>query len=418
LSDAPPQPTYSASTTELTSIDFTGKMPDYTIPTFSVQQDLYRCFVIPTNFNVDKFAAEVEVKPGNPAIVHHVIVFEDTAQAIVTNDNNDPGPGYTSFFGTGSGSSRMVGEWVPGTAPIKFPAGMGVRLRKNTRLILQIHYPKGTAGMLDSTRVNIKFAPGSPREVFIAPVLTENTITNPPFTIQPNTIATFKQTYTAPYPINYSILSVAPHMHLLGKKYKVYAVHNTNLDTIPYIYVDKWDFRWQGVYNFRNPVKFDGANYKIHGETEYDNTAANTSNPNSPPVAVSYGESTTDEMMQCYAALLVYNPGDENIVIDNSPLAGIKELQQDPIVRTLQLYNVFPNPAKNQAKLSYYSPAGLSAKASITTVEGKLVKEWQVNMPQGFGELNLDVEVLSKGQYFINLQTESYTKSRTFIIHE
>jgi hypothetical protein len=412
--NAPTPPTFTNNSSALSQIDFTAKMPDYTVNT---GQDLYRCFVLNTNFASDQFAAEVEVRPGNPSIVHHVLVFEDTAQAVVNSDNNDPGPGYTSFFGTGSNTSRLVGEWVPGTSAVKFPTGMGVRLRKNTHIIIQIHYPQGTYMKLDSTRVNIKFAPGSPREVYIIPVLTESNITNGPFSIPANSVKTFKQQYTAPYPIMYTILSVAPHMHLIGKQYKVYAVGNVNNDTIPFIYIPNWDFKWQGVYNFSNPMKFDGANYKIYGETMYDNTTNNPNNPNNPPITVNQGESTTDEMMQCYAALLLYQTGDENISQETANTIGMQEYKND-IVKTVQLYNVFPNPAKNQSQLSYFSPENMDVKAKIMSVDGKLVRDWNVSLQSGFGKMDMNIDGLSKGQYFIKVEAKTYTKSISFIVYE
>lgn len=412
LANAPTPPTYTNNSTQLSSIDFTGKMQDYVVNTAN---DLYRCFIINTNFSTDKFAAEIEVKPGDPTIVHHVLVFEDTTQTVVTKDSSDAGTGYTSFFGTGSNDSKLVGEWVPGTAPIKFPSGMGVRLRKNTRLILQIHYPQGTYLKLDSTRVNIKFASGTPREVFLAPILSESNITNTPFTIPANTVKTFTQQYTNTYPIAFTILSVAPHMHLLGKKYKVYSVSPTN-DTTPLIYIPRWDFKWQGIYSFRNPIKIV-SNAKIYGITEYDNTTSNPNNPSTPPINVSYGESTTDEMMQAYFAFLLYQPGDENIVVDNSPIVGIKELQND-VVKTIQLYNVFPNPSKTTASLNYFSPSTMLAKAKIISMEGKLLREFPVNMNAGFGEFSFNVEGLTKGQYFINIETKTYSKTKPFVIYE
>jgi hypothetical protein len=388
-------------------------MQDYVVNTSS---DLYRCFVINTNFSQDMFASEIEVKPGNASVVHHVLVFEDTTNVIKTKDSADVGAGYTSFFGTGSNDSKLVGEWVPGTAPIKFPPNMGIRLRKNTRLVLQIHYPAGTFMKLDSTRVNIKFAPGSPREVYMAPILSENNITNGPFTIPPNTVKTFKQQYTNNYPVAFTILSTAPHMHLIGKKYKVYSVNAAN-DTLPIINIKNWDFKWQGVYAFRNPLKID-AGAKIFGETEYDNTTSNPNNPSSPPVTVTYGESTTDEMMQTYFAFLVYQPGDENIVVDNTPIVGIKDVTKNDVVKTLQLYSVFPNPSSALTKLSYFSPENMNAKAKLISSEGKLVKEWAVTLHPGFGEINFTAAGLAKGQYFISIETKGYTKTKTFIINE
>jgi hypothetical protein len=394
-------------------VDFSAKMQDYVVNTSS---DLYRCFVINTNFSQDMFASEIEVKPGNASVVHHVLVFEDTTNVIKTKDSADVGAGYTSFFGTGSNDSKLVGEWVPGTAPIKFPPNMGIRLRKNTRLVLQIHYPAGTFMKLDSTRVNIKFAPGSPREVYMAPILSENNITNGPFTIPPNTVKTFKQQYTNNYPVAFTILSTAPHMHLIGKKYKVYSVNAAN-DTLPIINIKNWDFKWQGVYAFRNPLKID-AGAKIFGETEYDNTTSNPNNPSSPPVTVTYGESTTDEMMQTYFAFLVYQPGDENIVVDNTPIVGIKDVTKNDVVKTLQLYSVFPNPSSALTKLSYFSPENLNAKAKLISSEGKLVKEWPVTLHPGFGEINFTAAGHAKGQYFISIETKGYTKTKTFIINE
>ncbi|MCE3228561.1 MAG: Copper type ascorbate-dependent monooxygenase [Bacteroidetes bacterium] len=411
--NAPTPPTYTNNSTQLSSVDFSAKMQDYVVNTSS---DLYRCFVINTNFAQDMFASEIEVKPGDPSIVHHVLVFEDTTATIKTKDSSDVGAGYTSFFGTGSSDSKLVGEWVPGTAPIKFPTNMGVRLRKNTRIVLQIHYPAGTFLKLDSTRINIKFAPSSPREVFLAPILSESNITNGPFTIPANTVKTFKQQYTNTYPVPFTILSTAPHMHLIGKKYKVYGVSTTN-DTLPIININNWDFKWQGVYSFRSPLKIDPG-MKIFGETEYDNTSSNPNNPNSPPQQISYGESTTEEMMQTYFAFLLYQPGDENIIVDNSPIVGIKDNLKNEVVKSVQLYNVFPNPGKSVSKLSYYSPSEMPAKAKIISMEGKIMKDWPVTMHSGFGEISFNVEGMAKGQYFISIETKGYTKTKTFLINE
>lgn len=410
--NAPVPPTYTNTSTQLSAVNFSGKMQDYVVNTST---DLYRCFIIPTNFSTDKFVSEIEVKPGDPSIVHHVLVFEDTTQSVVASDSADAGAGYTSFSGTGSNDSKLVGEWVPGTAPIKLPPGMGIRLRKNTRIIVQIHYPGGTFMKLDSTRVNVKFASANPREVFLAPILAENNIVNGPFVIPGNTVKTFKQQYTNTYPVAFTLLSTAPHMHLIGNKYKVYSVSTTN-DTTPLIYIPKWDFKWQGIYSFRNPVKI-GSGARIIGETEYDNTTANPNNPNNPPQTVGFGESTTDEMMQTYFAFLLYQNGDENIVVDSSSLVGVKEISNE-IVKTIQLYNVIPNPANGRAKISYFSPQNEKIKMKIISAEGKIVKQWTDVVNTGFGELAIIIGELSKGQYYISLETNSYSKTKPLIVND
>ncbi len=422
--NAPAQPVYTTGNSALSGIDFTGKMQNYVVNTAT---DLYRCFIINTNFTTDKFASEVEVIPGNSSIVHHVLLYEDTTNLIRLKDSADAGVGYTSFFGTGSNDSKLVGEWVPGTQHIKFPAGMGARLRKNTRLILQVHYPKGTYLKLDSTRVNIKFATNtsSPffREVYMQPVLSESNLKNGPLVIPPNVIKTFTAqnvaTTTVPLPYPYfTVLSVAPHMHLIGKSMKVFAIEKNTNDTLPFISVPEWNFKWQGVYNFRNPMKVAiGSTLVAH--SAYDNTVNNISNPNNPPVMVTQGESTTDEMMLVFFAYTAYLPGDENIVIDNSAIdVGVRDLQKD-IVNTVQVYDIFPNPAKSVAQLNYFSPGEQSqVNARITSIDGKLVREWSTSLQQGYGNVQINLDGLSKGQYFFTIQSTSFTKTKPFIIHE
>jgi hypothetical protein len=422
--NAPAQPLYAGSNSALSTIDFSAKMQNYVVNTAN---DLYRCFIINTNFSTDRFASEIEVRPGNPAIVHHVLLYEDTTNLIRLKDSADAGIGYTSFFGTGSNDSKLVGEWVPGTQHIKFPAGMGARLRKNTRLVLQIHYPKGTYLKLDSTRVNIKFATNtsSPffREVFMLPAISEPNLVNGPLVIPPNMVKTFTANSLAatnlPLPFPYfTLLSVAPHMHLIGKSMKVFAIDNSpTIDTIPLINIPNWDFKWQGVYNFRNPIKV-AIGSKLVAHSAYDNTSNNLSNPSNPPVTVHQGEATTDEMMLVFFAFTAYLPGDENIVVDNSPIVSINDLQQN-IVNSAQLYNVFPNPAKTSAQVNYFSPKTLNqVKASITAVNGKVVKEWSTTLQQGYGTVQLNLEGLARGQYFISLQTPSFTKTKPFIVYE
>jgi hypothetical protein len=63
----------------------------------------------------------------------------------------------------------------------------------------------------------------------------------------------------------------------------------------PLIYIDDWDFHWQGSYTFRRPVPLPGGS-RIDVEAVYDNSPGNRRNPTVPPRDVRWGEATTDEM--------------------------------------------------------------------------------------------------------------------------
>ena len=78
--------------------------------------DIFRCFVLPTNLTEDKYVESIEVKPGNPRIVHHALLFIDNAgqgakiqkqqQEKPAKDPHgggdlDKGPGYYGGMGPG-----------------------------------------------------------------------------------------------------------------------------------------------------------------------------------------------------------------------------------------------------------------------------------------------------------------------------
>jgi hypothetical protein len=56
--------------------------------------DVFHCFVLPTNLPEDKHVVAVEVRPGNPKVLHHVLNFIDVSGAGKKLDAADPGPGY------------------------------------------------------------------------------------------------------------------------------------------------------------------------------------------------------------------------------------------------------------------------------------------------------------------------------------
>src|SRR5262249_27461398 len=40
--------------------------------------DVFRCFVLPTSLTEDRYVTAMELKPGNPRVVHHSLLFIDT----------------------------------------------------------------------------------------------------------------------------------------------------------------------------------------------------------------------------------------------------------------------------------------------------------------------------------------------------
>lgn len=419
--DAPQPPVYM-NQDEITSPDFSARIPEYTIQN---NNDVYRCFVIPTNFAQDMFISGIEVVPGNTAVVHHVLVYQDTTGTARQKDIADPGIGYTSIVGVGTDAANLVGSWVPGQKPFFFPNGMGVKLWRGADLVLQIHYPKNSVNKKDSTKINLKLSSNAAtREVYINPLLhhlngAQGGLINGPLNIPANQ----KKTFTARFENNLaqgSLLAIAPHMHLIGKSVSVFAVSPTN-DTLPLIRINDWDFNWQGHYVFQK-LQVLPIGWKAYAVANYDNTTDNERNPNKQnPQNVSLGEGTEDEMMLVYFWYMLYRNGDENLVIDDTDYTETEDsvstgVSYDDIISTPQFYEPFPNPANDVVNLKFYLPNSESVGFEIYDLNGRLLyEEPQKMFPVGLNDLGVSLQ-LASGTYQIVLKGRGFVRTKPLIV--
>ena len=369
------------------------KMPNYQVNT---QSDEYRCFVLPSGFSQDRFLTALEVIPGDLRVVHHALIFYDTSSKPLQLDAADPKPGYLSFGGTGSSKSELIGLWVPGSEPYYFPSGFGIKLPKKGKIILQIHYPGGVSNTTDSTRVILRTTTTSLRPVAIAPALNHNSqsLLNGPLYIPTNQVKTFNNSYTIP--VNLSVFTVGPHMHLIGKSIKAMGVTPAK-DTIRFVDIPKWDFHWQRAYTFRNIVKVPGGT-TLHGTATYDNTTANPFNPNNPPLAVGLGEGTNDEMFLVYFWYTLYQAGDENIVIDNSGLKNVSKtvMAQNPDMK------VYPNPGSGLFHLESPVLRPGNSVLRIYSADGKLLLNKTLTAEKN--SITADLTELPAGIYLVQAE--------------
>jgi len=396
---APAPPSYSGAAV-LTNPDFTSSIGSYTIPLLN--NDEYRCFIISNPFATDEYITAMEVIPGDRAAVHHVLIYSDDSNIPVLLDNADPAPGYVNFGGTGSASSELIGGFVPGSDPYFLPPNMGMFVPAGSRIIIQVHYPISASGLTDSTRVNFLFSPSPVREAYDAAALDHSfAITDGPLFIEANTVKTFHEEYTVP--IDISVLSVAPHAHLICTSMTSYAITPAN-DTIHFENIPHWDFHWQAAYYFQKPIHLP-AGTVLYGEATYDNTVNNPNNPNTPPQDVGLGESTTDEMMLFFFVYLVYQLGDENILVDTSghlphylnctSLTSVGEISSAE-----NLMDVYPNPAKDFMSVSFNRPGIYNI--SISDIAGKIVYQTTVN-----GDTEISTRNFCSGLYFIRAEADN-----------
>jgi mono/diheme cytochrome c family protein len=261
--------------------------------------DVYRNFVLKTDFKETRWVTAMDVRPGNAKVVHHVIAFLDGTGRSVDMEakTKDGQPGYSTFGGPGFIPSGSLGGWAPGFRPRRTTEDVAFELKPGTNIVLQVHYHKSGKPEIDQTRIGLYFAKQPP-----AKDLKLAWIANPIFRLPPGA-DNHKVEVRWPIPRDVTVYGVMPHMHLLGRSMKATVVKPDG-STIPLVYIDDWDFNWQIGYQFKKPIKVPQGS-RIYVEAYYDNSAKNPRNPNNPPNPVTWGEETTDEMFLLVAAYTV-----------------------------------------------------------------------------------------------------------------
>lgn len=292
---------------------------------------------LPFELPRDTFVRTIEFVPGNRKIVHHVnahlINYQYGAKRNLLRGPwfTEAGPGNMDPLedlnirnddGTTPPLDLSVANYLPGALPTRYPEGIGgFRINRQGYLLLHhIHYGPSSTDQIDRSYFNIFFdkaPPKRPTYTLLLGTLGRSPVV-PPLVIPPDSVKTFRTQFQLPADI--SVLTINPHMHLLGRRFLAYAVAPQG-DTIPLIRINNWDFRWQYFYTFKKILVLKMGT-TIYAEGTYDNTANNARNPFSPPRVVrEQGGSmkSTDEMFQCIITMMPYQSGDENIRLEDSP---------------------------------------------------------------------------------------------------
>lgn len=261
--------------------------------------DVYRNFTMKVDSDRPLFVKAMDVRAGNPRVVHHVIVYLDNqgvSQKLVAK-TSDGQPGYTTFGGPGFIPDGSLGGWAPGLQPNPTPEGVAFKVAPHCTLVLQVHYHPDGKPETDRTRIALYTAKEPIRKEMQLGWLLNFGFYLPPG--DSHRVVSLDE----PISQDVTLYGVMPHMHLLGKSMKAYATL-PDRSTVPLVEVKDWDFNWQMTYGFKKPIKIPKGS-KIHVEAVYDNSAKNPRNPNHPPKPVHWGEQTTDEMFLLVAGFTV-----------------------------------------------------------------------------------------------------------------
>ena len=262
--------------------------------------DQFRCFVIPMNLDQDLYVGALEFRPDNRRVVHHALVFTDPLGMAKDLASGSPDGGYTCFGGPGF-PGGLLGGWAPGQVPVKPEPGYAAVLRKGTNLVLQIHYHPDGKPELDQSSLGL-FLTSAPTKGRAVMLLRNNGIDIAPgddhYVVKASLVV----------PADAQLQRITPHAHYLCKDMKIDA-HLPDGSVVPLIWIRDWDFNWQGSYVYAKPVALPKGT-RVDMQYTYDNSEKNPRNPAHPPVHVTYGEETTNEMALAFLTFALLTPAD------------------------------------------------------------------------------------------------------------
>ncbi len=245
----------------------------YTVKSEGVEP--YRWFRVPSGFTEDKWIEAAEARPGDPTVVHHILVFAVP-----------PGTKARPDFRRG----HLVG-YAPGDIPSVYPAGTAKKIAAGSDLIFQMHYTPNGKVRIDRSKVGFRFARGPIDREALTLAIPQGRLEIPPHDPDYRADSKFN------FPRDAQLLGFLPHMHLRGKDFQYTATYaDGTSETL--LSVPAFDFGWQSYYRLAKPLAFRKGE-QIDCRAHFDNSAANPVNPD-PTATVRWGDQTWEEMMIGY----------------------------------------------------------------------------------------------------------------------
>lgn len=338
--DLPAMPKYAAGWT-FGEPDLVIEMPlDFEVP---AEGELpMQNFYVPVPFSEERWVEKVELRPGNPAVVHHSIAnvvalpkgtkivngkaVSGNASDSALNSQSARETGGLSEGGaqanasrevvlsqdsfTRSGAFKLVGQ-APGKGFERHHPGTAKRVLPGMFIQFNMHYQPSGRVEKDRSRLGLWFAKQPPKYEVLTKGVTDNVFIEGKELAEtrmvggkevkvrgripniPPNADNWEISAETPIKEDITLYAFAPHMHLRGKDIKYTLIWPDGRKQV-LLNVPKFDFNWQLHYELAEPMKIP-AGSRIHAVAHYDNSIKNRYNP-APNKEVYWSEQSWDEM--------------------------------------------------------------------------------------------------------------------------
>ena len=245
----------------------------------------YEYFVVDPGFKEDKWVCAAECRPGNPAVIHHIIVGIAGKGQFTRRRGRSRSAGH-----------ELVSDWLaanaPGSPPMELPPGYAKKIPAGSRLVFQMHYTPNGRATTDISSIGLKFIDAADVTHEVSTLRAANLR----FSIPPNE-PNHRVTANFKFKQDAELLSLFPHMHLRGKAFR-YTAYYPDAESEVLLDVPTYDFNWQNAYLLTKSKQIP-AGTRIHCVARFDNSEDNFANPD-PSKTVKWGDQTWEEMMIGY----------------------------------------------------------------------------------------------------------------------
>jgi len=245
----------------------------------------YQYIRIPTHLSEDKWIQAIEIRPGNRAVVHHVIANAQPAGGAASDEQVAGRVG--------------LGGITPNKPGVTTEPGVARRLPASAEIILQMHYTTNGVATSDQTSVGVIYAKQPPKQM-----LSGGNVLQIGFAIPPGADNHEVKNSTV-LNADTKLVAMTPHMHMRGKD-MTYVAHYPDGTQETLLSVPKWNFEWQITYELAQP-KILPKGTRLEVIAHFDNSAKNLFNPD-PTATVRWGDQTWEEMMIGFFTALVDVP--------------------------------------------------------------------------------------------------------------
>lgn len=297
--DLPPRPAFTEGW-QLGKPDMVLELErPYTLPASG--SDVFRNFVLHAPLAAARYVRAVELRPGNKRVVHHANILIDRSGSARRRASDDgqigfPGMDVQLEVGAFDPDSHFL-FWKPGTPAVAEPDDMSWRLDPDTDLVVNMHLqPSGKPEQIRPV-LGIYFSAKPPTKFpMLLQLEHDGAINIPPgnrhFVVEDE----------LRLPIGVDALGVYPHAHYLGKDLQAFVILPDGSKRW-LIHIKDWDINWQAVYRFKQPL-FLPKGSLVKMRYTYDNSTENPRNPSNPPVRVTNGDRSIDEMGHLWLQVL------------------------------------------------------------------------------------------------------------------